>query len=147
MGCIKQKTITAVSASLFITIPDISISGHKVQGFGGDDAFTFEPVDTAETYLGVDGKLNAGYIPQLKNMSLLLAPTSDAIQIFNNLFFTQEQQSELSFITQGDINIPALGLKYRMTNGVLRNYTPVVGVKKTLQPLSAKITWSTVEPA
>ncbi len=138
------KSITAISASLIINIANIGIVAHKVEGFGEDDAFSFEDVDTIEKYIGVDGQLNAGYIPQLKSMSLLLAPTSGSLNIFNLWYAEMQKQDEVIWAESAIITIPAIKKSYVLTNGVLDRYTPVPAVKKVIQPIPAGITWSKV---
>jgi hypothetical protein len=138
------KSTTAISAVFIINIPSIGIIAHQVQGFGGDDAFSFDEVTTAEAYIGVDGQLNAGYIPQLKSMKLTLAPTSESIRIFNQWYYEMQNREETIWAASAEIVLPAVRESFHLTNGALMGYVPVMGVKKTLQPIPVRIVWDSV---
>ena len=140
----NPKSITAISAILTINIPALGITGHQVQGFSADDAFSFEEVNSMEEYIGVDGQLNAGYIPQLQTMRLTIAPTSTSATLFNRWFYTQKQQKEVVWAASGTIILPSVKLAYSLVNGALKGYIPAPPVRKTIQPIPARIIWSEV---
>ena len=140
----NPKSITAISAILTINIPELGISGHTVQGFSSDEAFSFEEVDSMEEYIGVDGQLNAGYIPQLKTMRLSLAPTSTSVRLFNRWYWAQEQKKDVIYALSGTILMPSVRMSYSLVNGALKGYIPAPPVKKTIQPIPARIIWSEV---
>lgn len=138
------KSTTAISAKLIINIPELGLAGHKVEGFGADEAVTFEEVDVSEIYIGVDGQLNAGYIPQLKTMRILLSATSPSLTIFNRLYQEMERREEVLWIQSAVLTLPAINQSFALTNGALTGFTPVSAIKKTLQPVPVRITWNRV---
>lgn len=138
------KSTTAISARLIINIPELGLIGHKVEGFSADEAVSFEEVDVSEIYIGVDGQLNAGYVPQIKTMRMLLAPTSPSLTIFNRLFQEMKRREEILWIQSAVLTLPAIKQSYALTNGALNGFTPVTNVKKVLQPVPIRITWGDV---
>jgi len=139
------KSITSISTRFIINISELGLAGHKVEGFSEDEAINFDEVDTTEVYIGVDGQLNAGFIPQLKTMHLSLAPTSRSLTIFNRLYQEMTKREEVIWINSAVITLPAVKQSFALTNGVLSGFTPVTAIKKTLQAVPVKIVWSRVE--
>ena len=140
----SPKSTTAISASWIINIPSIGIIGHKVEGFSADDAFSAQSVKLIESYLGIDGLFNAGFIPQLKQLRGTLAPTSTSLEIFNLLFYEMERQEEAVWINSSIIQIPSINANFALTNGVLSEWTPIPNVKKVVQPVAFTIDWSKI---
>ena len=65
------KTITSANSKLTISAEGL-YAGVQVQGFASDTAFTVESVQTAETRMGVDGNMSAGYTPHVVPQTIQL---------------------------------------------------------------------------
>lgn len=143
----NPKSNTAISAKLIINIPELGVVGHKVEGFGADDAVSFEEVDTTEVFIGVDGQLVAGFIPQLKTMRLTLAATSASLTIFNRLYQEMEKREEVVWIQSAVLILPAIRQGFALTNGALSGFVAAPNVKKTLQSVPVRIVWDSVKIA
>ena len=51
------KTLTAANSVILLTIPSLFPVAQQLQGFSAEDVFDTDQLDTAETMMGVDGKL------------------------------------------------------------------------------------------
>jgi hypothetical protein len=106
---------------------------QQLQGFGADDMYSIEAVETKEVMQGVDGVLSAGWIPQIKTMSITLQADS-ASNTFFEAWYAAEEAAMDTYFGFGTIVQPAVNKAYTLTNGVLTNYTPLAEAKKVLQP-------------
>lgn len=106
---------------------------QQLQGFSADDMYSIEAVETKEVQIGVDGVLSAGWIPQIKTMSVTLQADS-ASNTFFEAWYAAEEAAQDTFFAFGTIVQPAVSKAYTLTNGVLTNYQPLAEAKKTLQP-------------
>jgi hypothetical protein len=143
---VAVRTLTAANSVLLLTIPGLFNSPQRIQGFATDDAFDTEAVEPAETMMGVDGVLSAGYVPVPYKMTIVLQGDSAS----NNLFDTWAQSQKIArevLRVSGNITLVSVGRTYALTRGILTSYKPMSGVKKVLQSRSYGITWEDVSPA
>ena len=54
-------TITSANAQVMLNVPGVFPTPVQLAGFAADDAFTQDAYDVAETRMGVDGVLSAGF--------------------------------------------------------------------------------------
>lgn len=139
------KTITSANATFTLTVLPILPVPFQVEGFASDDAFTVEPVDAAETIMGVDGKMSAGYLPFITPQTITLQADSPSIEIFETWLGAQKAIREL-FFAQGAIALPSVGKSYVLTKGVLKRITQTPPARKTLQPMVYQLDWNDVQP-
>jgi len=138
-----QKTLTAANSVLLISISGLFDVPQQIQGFAVEDVFDIDAIDSAETAMGVDGKLSAGWVPMPIKQSVTIQADSDSVTIFENWYSSQQAARELYFAT-GSIYLPAVKRKYALTKGVLQNYNPIANAKKILQPRKFMITWESI---
>ena len=149
-------SITNANSSLVITprlagalsglLPALAGAGINVQGYSSDDAFATEAVDTAETRIGVDGLMSAGYLPRLNKMSITLSPDSITLPVFNALVGVQDQIKEL-ILLDGILTLQSINTTFALVNGVMSRITPIPPGKKVLDPVSYELTWWQITPA
>ncbi len=139
------KTITAANSIFTLTVFPILPVPFQLQGYAADAAFETEPVDAAETIMGVDGIMSAGYLPHITPMTISLQPDSPSIGVFENWLTAQEAIKEL-FFAQGNIALPSVQKSYVLTKGVLKRITQLPPVRKTLQPQIFQLDWNVVTP-
>lgn len=139
------KSLTAANAVITISVDDLIPTPVQLQGFSADDVFDFESLKIAETSMGVDGKLSAGFVHVEKPQSITLQADSDSNLIFDTIF-NNEQAQQVKYRIQGHVVLTAAGLAIAMSNGVLETYTPAPAAKKILQPRTYRIVWEKVEP-
>lgn len=125
--------ITSSNSVLNIGVAGLFPTPVQLQGFAQDDAYSMAAVETSENVIGVDGIKSSGFLPTLKTLEITLQADSPSIPFFESWFAAQESsQSQLPAF--GTLFQPSVNLSYTLTNGTLRDYTPLAGAKKILQP-------------
>lgn len=141
-----MSSITGATSTILIVIPPIFPTPVQLQGFAADDVFDTDPVESAETLMGVDGILSAGFVhvPVMQNYAL--QADSPSVFIFDTWWEAQKQAEDI-FYANATVLLKALGKKWAMTKGVLSQYKPLPDGKKLLQPQRFRITWEDASPA
>lgn len=133
------KTLTAANSVITLTIAGLFPVPVQLQGFAADDIFDSEAIEPAETLMGVDGKLSAGWVPMPIKQGFTLQADSDSVAFFETWYQAQQNVREI-FRGSGLIVLPSVNRKMIMTNGVLSSYQPSTA-KKILQPRKFTVTW------
>lgn len=139
-------SITSANATYLLAILPLFPVPQQLQGFAADNIFGTDPLDVAETSMGVDGRLSAGFVfvPVTQNISL------QADSLSNNVFDVWHQAEQLvkeKYRCQGIVMLTSIGKKWALNNGVLKTYPPIPDAAKTLQPRRYGITWESVSPS
>ena len=139
------QDITSANASLILTCPGVFTAPQQIQGFATDDIYSTDPLEIAETMMGVDGYLSGGmvYNPVVTGMSLMAG--SPSIPVFDQIY-TQSRAQEAVYFMQGTIKLLSINMKYNLLNGILVTYPPIPDAKKLLQPRRFTIRWEAVVP-
>lgn len=132
--------ITSANSVLMLGVSGLYTIPQQLQGFAADDMYSIGAVDTKEVMMGADGVLSAGYIPQIKVMTVTLQADS-ASNTFFETWYASEEAAKAPYFAFGVINQPSVSRAYTLTNGVLKNYTPIAEAKKVLQPRKFEIHW------
>lgn len=141
----QPKTITSANAVFLITVPELLPTPFQVQGFASDAAFLFDTVDAAETVMGVDGKMSAGFTPFITPQQITLQADSPSIQLFDSVLAAEKLAKELYFMF-ATISLPGVKKSYVMTKGALKRITQAPPAGKVLQPQAYQIDWEDVAP-
>lgn len=141
-----MASITGATAVIMLTIPALFPVPFQLQGFAADDVYDTDDLQSAETLMGVDGKLSGGfvYVPVVQRYAL--QADSPSITYFDEWWSAQQALREVLSVN-GLVSLPSLGRKWTMTKGFLTGYKPVPDGKKLLQPQRFGITWESVFPA
>lgn len=142
----NTRTITSANAILLIAVDGLFPVAQRIQGFSADDVTDTEAVQIAETSMGVDGRLSAGWVPVPVNQNITLQADSESIDLFERWDALQQSVRE-TFVASGTLVIPATGRKYAMTRGFLSNWARTPALRKTLQPRRAQIIWQSITPS
>lgn len=140
-----ERTITAADATFVISSADFALAATILEGYAADAAFATDNADTAETSLGVDGKLSAGWVPRSYNQTITLQPDSISRSVFDALVSAQDAARTV-FRLNGVINLPGNQFSYSLSRGVLKNYTSMPNAQRVLQPMTFVIEWEKVLP-
>ena len=138
--------ITSANAIYALTVADLFTAPQQLQGFSADNVFGTEPLASAETSMGIDGFLSAGFVfvPVVQNVELQAdSPSND---VFDQ-WWQASQINQSIFPAQGLITLLSLGRKWTLQNGVLTTFPPIPDAQKTLRPRRFGITWERVLPA
>lgn len=138
--------ITAANAIVMLGVRNLYNAPVQIQGFSADDIFATEAIDTAETSMGVDGKLSSGFIHVPVKWNITLQADSASNAVFDALY-AAEQVAQEKFILNGVVTLISIGTIFTMNNGVLVSYQPVPDAKKVLQPRRYGILWESVSPS
>lgn len=141
-----MKTITSANSIFLLSVGTIYPVQQRIEGFSSDTAWMFDQVSNAEVLQGVDGMMSAGWIPHLTQQTIVLQPDKDGWEIFRNWQLAEESIREKIY-GDGTISIPSINQRFVLSNGVLTAFSPAPDAKKTLQPITFKITWETVIPS
>ncbi|MDE2472010.1 MAG: hypothetical protein KGL35_25590 [Bradyrhizobium sp.] len=138
-----MKTITSANAVYGLSIVGLFPTPQQLQGFATDDIFDTASLAPAETMMGVDGKLSAGfvYVPVVQTISL--QADSDSNGLFEAWYAAQIAASE-TYRCNAVVRLVSVGRSYQLTNGVLTGYVAIADAKKVLQPRKYQITWERV---
>jgi hypothetical protein len=128
-----MKTLTTANSSLFLQITGLYPIPQKIEGFAMDEAFATDDVTTAETQMGVDGRLSSGYTPYPVSLKIVLQADSPSMSIFDNLIAAQDAANEVYRIDASAL-LQGTGDKYAFIKGTLTKFTPMSESKKILQP-------------
>lgn len=132
--------ITSANSVLMLGVTGLFTVPQQLAGFAADDMFEIANVDTKEVMLGADGVLSAGWIPAVKVMSVTLQADSPSNTFFES-WAASEDAAKAPYFAFGIINQPSVSRVYTLTNGVLKNYSPMAAAKKVLQPRKFEIHW------
>lgn len=139
------KTITAANSVFTLLVVPIFPVPFQLQGYAADAAFETETVDAAETIMGVDGIMSAGFTPFISPMRITLQADSPSLDVFEQWLGAQKAIKEL-FFAQATIALPAVGKSYQCTKGVLKRVTQAPPARKVLQPAEYQIDWNDIQP-
>jgi hypothetical protein len=136
-------SITSANAIFMLSVVGLYDTPQQLQGFAAEDIFDTPAIAPAETMMGVDGALSAGFVYVPIQQSIALMADSASNDLFEQWYAAQVAVSEL-FRCTGVIRIPSLGKSYQMANGVLTSYPTIADAKKVMQPRKYGITWESV---
>lgn len=140
------NTITSANAVVTITIPGVYSSPQSLQGFATDAAFDTDTVDVAETRMGVDGVMSSGFTPFITVWNIHFQADSLSNIIFET-WLAAQKAGLTTFPASGTTNIPSVGRKYAMTNGILKRVMQMPNAKKTLDPRVWTVDWQDISPS
>lgn len=133
-----MATITSANAVLVLGVANLYNTPVQIEGFSVDDAFTMEDVESAETQMGVDGNLSAGYTPYELPLEITLQSDSASNSIFEAII-QAEAISRDKYEINGSLRYPSIGYLYSFVTGYLKKFTPIPPGKKVLQPRKYEI--------
>jgi hypothetical protein len=134
------RTITAASATFYLSIDLVYPQGVNLQGFGVDDAFIAEMVDSAQVQVGVDAFGVMGYIPREVPMSIRFLAASPSIIVFENWLAAEDQLNDKLRAT-AIITMPSIGRKYACAFGALMRVSTMAEARRVLQNREWRINW------
>lgn len=138
--------ITSANSTAVLSVSQVFPSGIRLQQFATDQSVVMDEVTCAETRLGVDGFLAAGWIPGEKPVTIMLEASSPSYDALAQVWSAQEQARTLYECTL-TVRVPSLGKTYSWSGGVLKSGTPFPGHKKVLDPTTWKFVFARFNPS
>lgn len=141
-----MASITSANSVLMLAVTGVFNAPQALQQFAADDIFTNDPIAAAETAMGVDGFLAAGFVFAPVHWSVSLMADSPS-----NDFFDQWYQANFKaidvFRCNGSVWLPAVGKKYNLNNGALVTYRTMPDAARTLRSRTFGMIFQSVTPA
>ena len=138
--------ITSANATAVLTVEKLYPAGIELQNFSTEQSISADEVTVAETRMGVDGHMSAGYVPTIYTVNISLEPGSASVRAINNLLKTQ-QRARQPYTVGLTITIPSIAEIHRYSNGVLKSGKFVPDGQKVLSALSYKFDFESFEPS
>jgi hypothetical protein len=105
----------------------------NLENFSADSSFTSDTIQVAETRMGVDGHMAAGFTPNIKTLTINLeagSPSTEFMILLNQAQETNRKPYEVNMV----VSIPSIGKRYTFSNGVLQSYKGLPDGNKVLGP-------------
>ena len=141
-----MRTITSANSVFMLGASKLFNIPIQMQGYAADDAFSSEDVEFMEKYIGVDGKLSAGFIPYIVMLDFTLAADS-ASNLIMDAIITTEKAIREKLELNATIVIPGVGFTYAFTKGYLDKGSVIPSSGKTLKPRKFSLAFQDVSPA
>lgn len=139
-------SITSANAVIMLAVPGVFPAPQPLQQFAADDIFTNDPIQVAETAMGVDGYLAAGFVFTPVSWSLALMADSPSNNFFDTWYAAMVKAVD-TYRCNGSIWLPSINKKFEMRNGALTTYRPMPDAQKTLRSRQFVIIWERISPA
>lgn len=137
---------TSADAKFFLTASGIFPAPIQLQGFQPDNMWNSDAVDNAETQIGADGKMSAGWVPSIKVYTIFLQAGSTSQDVFDLIYATETtQRAKLSL--GGILLLPSQNKAYSFNKGVLKNMQILPNAAKIVQGRSYVTHWESITVA
>jgi hypothetical protein len=120
------------SANSVVTL-QCSLFSVELQQFSADTAYEGEDDQVAETRIGVDGKMVAGQVPNIKVVNLHLEASSPSLQYLQLLKRAMEVNRTVYPVNMV-ISQPSIGKRITYSTGVLQSAKDLADGKRVLEP-------------
>lgn len=130
-----MNNITSANATAYMVVKDLYPTGFALNNFSTDQAVDQSEETIAETRMGVDGYMAAGYVPSIKAVTIQFEASSPSVQYLNNLYLASQKNRRTYEVTLV-VKVPAVNKTYTYSGGVLKTGKLLPGLKKVLDPVS-----------
>ena len=130
-----MNNITSANATAYMVVKDLYPTGFALNNFSTDQAVDQGEDTIAETRMGVDGYMAAGYVPSIKAVTITFEATSPSVEYLNNLYLASQKNRRTYEVTLV-VKVPAVNTTYTYSGGVLKTGKLLPGLKKVLDPVS-----------
>jgi hypothetical protein len=123
--------ITSANATVGMSVG--GLFSINLENFSADSSFTTDTIQVAETRMGVDGHMAAGFTPNIKTLTINLeagSPSTEFMILLNQAQETNRRPYEVNMV----VSIPSIGKRYTFSNGVLQSYKGLPDGNKVLGP-------------
>jgi hypothetical protein len=131
----NNMDITAANAVSVLTVQDLFPAGINLLGYSTDQSISQEAVQIAETRMGVDGYMVAGYVPGIQVVNIMLEASSPSTESFNQIYDAMVSKRTI-FLCELICTVPSIGAVFTWKRGVLQTGTAFPANKKVLDPTS-----------
>lgn len=129
------NNITSANATAVMRVAELYPMGFTLSHFATDTALAQDEDTIAETRMGVDGHMSAGFTPSIQTVNISLEPGSPSIEYLNNVYLAT-QKNRKTYETTLVITIPSTGQVFTYTGGVMQKAKMLPDIKKVLDPVT-----------
>jgi hypothetical protein len=129
----NDQDITSANAELVLTVDNLYPNGIVLQQASVDSFAASDNVQTAETRMGVDGKMAAGVVPNIIPLTISLEANSPSAKLLANVRQAMISNKELYRCTL-TIRIPSIGETHVFNRGVLQSGNVFPAIQRVLAP-------------
>ena len=133
--------ITIANAVAVLVVEGRYPVGTILENFTTDQAVDGDEHEYAQTRMGVDGGLAAGFVPNPWNVTISLEACSPSLKVMQDLAQAM-QTNRRTYEVQLIITIPSLEQVHTYRKGVLVSGKDMPGLKRTLDPTSWRFTFA-----
>ena len=133
--------ITSANAVAVLVVEDLYPVGIILENFTTDQAEDGDEHEYAQTRMGVDGGLAAGFVPNPWNVTVSLEACSPSLKVMQDLAQAM-QTNRRTYEVQLIITILSLEQVHTYRKGVLVSGKDMPGLKRTLDPTSWRFTFA-----
>ena len=112
--------ITSANATIAMAVEG-GLFSVELSHFSADSSFTSDTIQAAETRMGVDGHMAAGFTPAIKPLTINLEAGSPSL-VYMQLLKQVQETNMRPYRVQMVISIPSIGKRYSFSEGVLQSY-------------------------
>lgn len=128
-----NKDITSANATAIMTVDMLYPAGFQLQMFGADAAINQDTVQVADTRMGVDGFMVAGFTPSIKAVTITLEAASPTFSYMMNIKRAMESTRRPYQCTLV-CTVPSIFRIFTWTGGVLREGSAFPNMAQMLEP-------------
>lgn len=130
-----NNNITSANSVAIMTVEELYPNGFQLQQFASDSAISQGDMTVAETRMGVDGYMVAGFTPNIKSLTTAFEASSPSIEYINNILQAMEQNRRVYRITLV-VTVPSIDKTFTYSGGVLKSGKLLPDIKKVLDPIT-----------
>lgn len=127
--------ITSANAKLILTCEELYPSGVELQMFSTNQAWNADALQVAETRMGVDGHMAAGYVPNIKTMTIQLEASSPSRRYMQTIQKAMIANQRIYKVSLTAI-IPSIGEQVIWSEGVMQNGAVTSTAARVMEPTS-----------
>lgn len=127
--------ITSANATAVMVVDSLFPAGFNLEAFSTDQSLAMGEETVTETRMGVDGKMAAGFVPSIKNMTISFEQFSPSVEYLEQLYQAMQANRKTYEVTLV-ATVPSIGKTYTFTGGVLKTAKPFADHKKVLDPVN-----------
>jgi len=125
--------ITSANAEAVLIADTVFPAGISLHMFGTDQAISMDAIDVAETRMGVDGRMVAGFVPAIYPVTITLEAASPSLSSLA-LLWQAMTVNRTVYRCRLVCTVPSVRSVYTWVNGVLKNGAPFPSLAKVLEP-------------
>src|SRR6185312_9704416 len=114
-----MQTITSANSEFVLKCSKVFTAPQVVEGYATEDAWNVAQFEVAQTRVGVDGRMSAGFVPATKEMDVMFQADGPGRQIFQRILGVMEATREVVFIENATLALPGTGEVWEFTKGVI----------------------------